>query len=340
MKPCKIYLSQILMLLFFSLFIASSTISAKQSLLKQFENEVLELVDQVKESIVTVIVETEKNNEPKDPFLPGTTISSGVIYQDCYVITKSTNDIANSQVKIELWDARKLSAELLGIDPHYGLAVLRVYEAGLKPVAIPQKSEMPAGCWILLVGNSLGVPRAVSLGIVNCVRNDGIIQIAGNVPAASLGNPVFNSSGEIVGLLSALINPLPSELNTDPNIVMGDMLLADPISHIVSSVNNIIKNSEQPWLGVGADNWPGHVGGVHIRHIVPGSPASKANLEVGDIILGVEGNKWNQTRGMADYIKGKSPGDTLEFEILRGDKKYIRKLQIGAKGPMQLSGPK
>lgn len=329
--------SKTLLLLSLLLFFSSAQIDAKQSLVKQFELEILQIVDNVKESIVTIKVKPAENLKSESSFFPGTMISSGVIYQDRYVITKSTNAITNSQITIELWDRKELPAELLGVDPHFGLSVLRFCEPGLESVKIFRESEMPAGCWILLIGNSLGIPRAVSLGIVNCIRSDGIIQIAGNVPAANLGNPIFNSNGEIVGLLSALINPLPSELNSDPNFVMGDMLLADPINRVIESVDKIINDSEQPWLGVGADNWPGHVGGVHIRHIVPGSPASKANLEVGDIILGVEGNKWNQTQGMADYIKGKSPGDTLEFEILRGDKKYIRKLQIGAKGPTQFS---
>ena len=331
--------SRFIALVILAIFFLSQSISAKQSLLKQFEKEILYILDEVKESIVTVEIKNEQDNKSFSNYYPQIQQYSGIIYQDCYIIIKSTDIKANSTITVELWDEKKLEAEYLGTDPNLGLSVLRIYGSDLIPATISHESDMPAGCWVLIVGNSLGIPRAVSLGMVNCVRNDGIIQIAGNVPAASLGSPIFNSNGEIVGMLSALINPQPSEINSDPNFVMGDMLLADPINSVLKSADKIINESDQPWLGVGADNWPGHIGGVHIRHIVPGSPASKADLQVGDIILGVEGNKWNQTQGMADYIKGKNPGDTLEFEILRGDKKYIRNLQIGAKGsePFSLS---
>lgn len=318
----------LLIAILFAITVFPSAGFADQSLLKAFENEFLNMLESVEKSVVTVTVSHAPDG--KNQILPQKL--SGFIYGDRYAVVKSVEINETDNLTVQRYDGFEVPATLLGFNPRLGVGVLRIMSEEFSSAKIVKSNDLRAGCWVIVVGNSLGVPNAASLGMVNCVRSDGIIQIAGNVPAASLGSPIFNSDGKLVGLLSALISPEPAEINADPTFVMGDMLLAEPILTVIDAVESIVAEADKPWIGIGADNWPGHMGGAHIRQIIPGSPAEKADLQVGDIIVGIEGKKWSQTQQFADYIKGKEPGDSVRIEILRGDKKYIRSVQIGTRG--------
>ena len=335
-----------LSLLFLSLSLAfpiSIGWARQRSILNELEQDIIQLLQRVKPSVVTIsatvgyrIGETKERSflnlgrDETEQSIEITNIGSGIVLFDGYILTKTSVVENSKKILVSFHDGAEVEAEYLGHDPEWGLAVLRVDKKNLQPANIGKSETVQAGCWVMIVGNSLGISPAMSWGTVNCIRNDGIIQISANVPAGYAGGPIFNVEGDLIGVLAVHINPMPDEVTLGASFAASETVLAYPVDEVVSRVKKVIKEAgSRAWLGIAAEDWPGRPGGAHITRIVPGSPAESARLEVGDIITSINGMKLHKAADFADYIKQYQPGDTLEFAVLRGRGTQKLKVRLG-----------
>lgn len=311
------------------------------TVLQRFEQDMRRLVDKVKPSVVTVsaqvpLLEVLHGAGTEDEqFAPGdiliTNVGSGVIFDTLHVITHQSVIMNSQQITLTTQDGREVPATLVGSDPLYGIAVLRSSVRLHNPAVLTQAGALKPGSYVTVVGNALGVSAAVSWGIVNAVRQDGLIQLAANIPAGNVGGPVFDSSGRLAGLLAGLI--VPTGAGDDAESV-GDAALVYPVQEIAANVQAIIHDGrmEAGWVGVTAEDWPGRLGWIHISDVRPGSPAQEAGLRLGDIILSLDGRGVRSSMELAQYVRHNHPGRLMKLGVLRGDSTRIFEVKIGSTG--------
>ena len=256
------------------------------------------------------------------------TMASGISIDSCHIITQTPAVAGANTVRVTLPDGTEQQGQVIGSDDKYGFSIIRVKKANLPSVSIANSENVDIGSFVLIIGNSLGVSPVASLGFVNCLRSDGLIQISLNLAAGSTGGAVFNTSGQFIGLLS----PGMTRLNPDYSMMQtGETILAYPARQIIQSMSAIIERGQQPngYLGIRGEDWPGKLGGTHVVGVTPKSPADQAGLKVGDIILSFNAHNITSTYDLAQTVRRHQPHDSVELKILRGHEIKSIKMQLG-----------
>jgi len=309
------------------------------SVLMRFEQDMRKLVDKVKPSVVTVSAQVplldliNGTGHEDEQFVPEdvmiTNVGSGIIFDGLHVITHVSVVMNSQEITIATQDGGEFPASLLGVDNEFGIAVLRSKVPLHHPAALTQVGTLIPGSHVTVIGNAMGVSSAVSWGIVNAIREDGLIQVAANVAAGSVGGPVFDSSGRLAGMLAGLIVANDQTAETD---YRGAAALVYPMHEIAANAREIIGTgrSESGWVGVTAEDWPGGRGWVHISNVRPGSPAHDAGLRMGDIIVSLNGSSIHSSLELAQFVRRNHPGRVMALGVIRGDSTKTFNVKIGS----------
>ncbi len=336
----------------FILLLLTVPITAQEiSTLMRLEQDLKRLLERVKPSVVTVAAQIQlgvtQNGElsfwrrgtenPSQRPLEVTNIGSGIIFDSTHVITHVSVIWDSRNINLTLSDGREIPATLVGTDEDYGIAVLETQEK-LSHAVVTSTSRPQSGNYVTIVGNALGVSPAVSIGIINAVRNDGMMQLSANIVAGNAGGPVFDSSGRLIGVLAGFISP--AKISTTGSYY-GEPALAYPSEEIFKRAESIIReqSSSKGWVGVTAEDWPGVKGWVHISDVKPGSPAQEAGLRIGDIVVHINDERVTNAQDLAQRIRRRQPGGEITLGVLRGDSVHTIKLMIGDSKLSKLGAP-
>ncbi len=330
------------LIIIFSLFCFSANLSAQSNVLQSLEKELVDLVDKVKASVVTVQARIHVQlDDPKelafdDPSqqsktIEMTNIGSGIIISEKEILTRASVVDGCESITLQFCDSSTVQADLKSLDSQYGFAILSVKEGNLKPVRFAEQAPALPGSWVTIMGNSLGVAPGVSVGIVNGIRPDGLLQISANITAGSVGGPIFNTRGELVGMIAAKISSSPSDPYAGSEFMATSATLAYPVDFLSAQVKRLenIPLNKHGWIGVSAEDYPGQSGWVHISNVIPSSPADKAGLESGDLVKGVDQQSLQNARDLAEYIRSHEPGTTIKLSIQRGDTAHSIPVTLG-----------
>ncbi|MCA9732839.1 MAG: trypsin-like peptidase domain-containing protein [Deferribacteres bacterium] len=318
-------------------FIAQSYVLS-QSILVDLDAEINQIVEQIKPSVVTIsaVIPQDDQEQSFFSFLSGpapadsndtlkhsiTNIGTGIVlHEKGYVVTKSSVVDGAAYIYVQFEKDTNYLAELIGIDQQKSIALLRIENPDLVPLNIGDPDLLRAGSWTVLVGNSLGIASSVSLGNVNLVYPDGLLQIALNTAPGNNGSPVMNSTGQVIGMVSGRLTISNSKM---PNGSAGGMecALVTPIGQILDACIRIqdVYLENHGWIGITVrpheNKWP------QIVTVFEDSPAAKAGLKVGDVLTKVD------TMALRDYFDLKNimqtvkPGKEMTVHILRNDKPY------------------
>ena len=305
------------------------------------------LFQEVKDS--TVSIEVEKGTGGF-----GGSQGSGWVYSsDGYIITNHHVIEGATEIKVHFLEGTILEAEVVGTDPYSDLAVLKVEpDRELDPLPVGDSKKLKVGDRIAAVGNPYGLSGSMTTGIVSqkgrllsgvggfSIAN--VIQIDAAVNPGNSGGPLLNTQGKVVGVNTAI------QSSTGSFTGIG---FAIPSITVERVANTIIKNGEyrHPWIGVeGRDVNPeireemdlNVSRGFLIINVKNGSPADRAGLiggdmvvkidgrEVrlgGDVILEIDDKKVRSINDILVYLESSTEvGDTVEFTVLRdGEKKEI-----------------
>jgi S1-C subfamily serine protease len=316
---------------------------SQQKVLTSLENDIITLVENIKLSLVTIETESSIKSGARREELPPTFVGSGVIYTaDGNIITTASVVRGMREFKITLPNRKPLPGVLVGTDEGSNLAVLKVDVTGLVPAKLGDSDKIKVGSWLTVVGNSYGLPNAVALGLVNGVRDDGFIQMSANVSPGNSGGPVLDTYGNVIGLVSAKMSE-PSYISSiqiyekamnktitipsrEIDIPSSGMSLALPANKIKAIADEIIKhgNVKRGYLGIYPADLNDELSaeyntkaGVLVSEVVPGSPAEKAGLTNGDVILEFGGTKVNNSTHIRQLIESKMAGDKVELKVVR-----------------------
>ncbi|HYL63158.1 MAG TPA: trypsin-like peptidase domain-containing protein [Candidatus Methylomirabilis sp.] len=256
---------------------------------------------------------------------------SGLIWQSDGLILTNAHVARGARTCVQLWDGREFEAAVISRDPRADLAALRVEALDLPSVEVADCSKLRPGELAIAIGNPLGFVGALTTGVIHAIgplRGFGSrhwVQANVRLAPGNSGGPLADARGRLIGI------------NT---MVAGRLALAVP-SNTVSQF--LVTGPGDAWFGVAlhAVRVPRRGGnglGLVILEVEPQSPAERASLLPGDILLGTEGNPFHSLDDLSHALAGNAPR-VLRLEFLRGDYAHIRRVsvQLGTKAASRSS---
>jgi serine protease Do len=332
------------------------SIGQDDTLLQTLEGEILRIVDRVKPSVVTVVgrfstaVETPDVKEglfgifadkrPPRKFTYVNVASGLVIDSTGHIITKTSVVDGADSIGVQLYDGRTHSASLVGSDPTSGLAVIRVDGVEMYPPPISSEATLRVGAWLTIIGNSLGVSPSVSVGLVNGLRNDGMIQLSGHLIPGNNGSPIFNSRGEVVGVVAGWVSLLDGGVaSPEPIPYVSEGTIAYPITTVLSIKDEILSGKQQTgaWLGIEVRTNASRTGAL-VTQVEPGSPAARAGLRPGDEIVECDGKLLSDVRELQTHVSAAHPGESVRLVVLRDGKSLDMEIVLGERNSGRAGG--
>ncbi len=255
-------------------------------------------------------------------------IGSGVIMNsDGYILTNAHVINNTNDIRITLNDGRQAQAQLIGLDTDTDLAVIRISLPSLPRIPIGDSSKLRVGDIVLAIGNPYNFGQTVTQGIVSATSRkrrgisffDDFIQTDADINLGNSGGALINAAGELVGINTAIIS------SSGGSEGIG---LATPINQALNVMQQLIVNGRviRGWLGVEAQTLDPTViekaglkeGGVEVTAIIRNSPADRAGLIPGDIIISIDGINTVSPDQAIETVMSIQPNKVVKLVILRG----------------------
>jgi len=268
---------------------------ADQELLDAYSQAVIDVVERVGPAVVRV--DASRPSRRSQSLRPAGSGSGFVFTPDGLVLTNSHVVAGAARVDVTTPDGRRHEADIVGDDPDTDLAVLRITADQLSVVELGRSATLRAGQLVVAVGHPLGLEHTVTTGVVSATGRslrartgrmmENIIQTDAALNPGNSGGPLVTSAARVVGVNTA--------------VIMGSQGLsfAVPIDTAIRVVTAILQEGHvrRAFVGVGGRNTrvPRHIAraallkadtGVLVESVVDGSPASRAGLTIGDVIVG------------------------------------------------------
>jgi len=231
----------------------------------------------------------------------------------------------------------------VGWDSETDVAVLKVDAQGLPPAELGTSSDLVVGELAVAVGSPEGLEQSVTSGIIsalhrNVPRNDGtylldVIQTDAAINPGNSGGPLCNSAGQVVGINTAIVS------STGENIGIGFAIAIDNAKPVIEQLIKTGRVSH-PWIGIMGSTLEPDVAerfglptqkGVVVKRVVAGTPADKAGLESGDIIVSLDGEAVESMDQLVLLIRRRKVGDKITLEFYRGKEKSRAELTLEEK---------
>ncbi len=268
--------------------------------------------------------------------------SGFIVSPDGYILTNNHVVAGADKVTVKLYDKREFTAKVVGTDPNTDVAVIKIDTRGLPPVQFGNSDSTRVGEWALAIGNPFGEAFGftVTAGIVSAkgrllrdLQNSryaiqDFIQTDAAINPGNSGGPLVNIRGQVIGVNSAIASD---------NGLSAGYGFAIPINLARTVMDQLVKTGhvERAVMGIGItdadENDAAAVGlkqitGVGVRsYSDDDSPAKKAGIELGDVIVALDGQPIDNTPQLQQKVAFKKPGESVEITVLRqgGERKTI-----------------
>jgi serine protease Do len=254
--------------------------------------------------------------------------SGVVITEDGYVLTNEHVVSGAQKVVVELSDGRSFDGKIIGADKPSDLAVLKVPATGLKTLPLGNSDSARVGDVVFAVGNPLGIGQSVTMGIVSAkgrVSGTGegsfedFIQTDAPINQGNSGGALVNTRGELIGINSQILSPVGY------NIGIG---FAVPVNMARNVMDQLVKTGtvKRGMLGVTVQTVNADLAkslglsqltGAIVSDVQAGSPAAKAGIEQGDVILAVDDNPVDSSNSLRNHVAPLGPDATVKLTVVR-----------------------
>lgn len=264
----------------------------------------------------------------------------GYVVTNNHVIAPAGENATVDTITVTLADRREFQAKVIGRDTTSDLAVLKIEANNLPFVRFGDSTRVRVGDWVIAVGNPFNIGATVTAGIISALHRgitgggayDRYIQTDASINMGNSGGPMFDLSGNVIGINTALISP------TGGNVGIGFAIPAEQARPVIDALRRGVR-PQRGYLGVSFqeiddDNMaealgvPKNSGGL-IRAVTPGGPADRAGLQQGDVITKINGRPVNEDDRMAYLVANLQPGSRIPMEIVRNGQRRNLTVAIG-----------
>ena len=251
--------------------------------------------------------------------------SGFVIREDGYILTNNHVTAGGSDITVTFNDGRILDATLVGANPGYDLAVLKVDETGLPAVTLGSSSALEVGDAAIAIGSPLGLQGTVTAGIVSALNRPvtaggegemsfiNAIQTDAAINPGNSGGPLVDGNGAVIGVNSAIAALGGSLGGQVGNIGLGFAIPIDTAARIASELI-ATGSSSTPIIGVQLDMQYSGVG-ARVAGITDDGPAAAAGLREGDVITALDGTPVVDATDLIVDVRSLAPGDEVTLTV-------------------------
>jgi serine protease Do len=253
--------------------------------------------------------------------------SDGVIMTNAHVVDGATD------VTVKLSDRREFKAKVIGVDKQTDIAVIKIDAKDLPTVKLGDSKSVRVGQWVLAIGSPYGFENTVTAGIVSATSRalpDGtytpFIQTDAPINPGNSGGPLFNMSGQVIGINSQIYSQTGGYqgLSFAIPIDLASQIEQQLLAHGKVERGRIGVTIQDVSQGLAQSFGLDKPAGALISSVEKGSPADKAGLESGDVILGMNGQQIERSNELPPMVAAIKPGNKATFEIWRkGHRKEI-----------------
>jgi len=267
-------------------------------------------------------------------------LGSGFIIKENGMVITNNHVIAGADDILVKVNSKEYKAKVIGADPYMDIAVLKMETKDkFKIVEFGNSDKARVGDWVVAIGNPFGLGGTVTSGIISArnrdigmTRYDDFIQTDASINQGNSGGPLFNLKGEVVGINTAIIAPGQSG-----SIGIGFAIPSNAASKVIDQLVNF-GETRRGWLGVRIQEVTKEIAeavelkkpkGALVASVGEKSPADKAGVKAGDIILKFDGKKIDTMRTLPKVVANTEVGKNVEIEIWRNKKSISKKLKLG-----------
>ena len=258
---------------------------------------------------------------------------SGIIVRDDGYILTNGHVVEDAQsIQVRLRDGRSFPAKLRGLDPQSDLAVIKIEAARLPVAVLGDSTKTRVGEFAIAIGTPFDLDYTVTFGHVSAKGRSNVLQGLGTAAMdqdfiqtdalmnpGNSGGPLVNIDGEVIG-----INTLIRGMHSGIGFAVPSSLAKEVSDQLIAE-----GKFTRAWLGIGiralrddpdlSESVKGVDDGVIVQQIVPGGPASRSELEMGDIITAVDGRQVGTAQQLRGEIRGKKFGQPVTLDVYRSD---------------------
>jgi serine protease Do len=268
-------------------------------------------------------------------------LGSGFIVDPSGLVVTNNHVIANAeQIAVTLSDDTTLQAEVIGRDAVTDLALLKVEPKGPLSAAVwGDSNKAKVGDWVLAIGNPFGLGGSVTSGIISATARDihstpydDFLQTDASINRGNSGGPMFNLTGEVIGINTAIFSPSGGSIGIGFAIPSA---FARPIIEQLRATGKV----ERGWIGARiqpvTDEIAEAIGldkgrGAMIAAVDPSSPAAQAKLQPGDVILAYDGKPIDRSRQLPRLVADTTPETAIKLTMWREGKEQEVELKVAA----------
>jgi len=268
---------------------------------------------------------------PKGPLRPYGLGSGFIVSPDGFIVTNAHVVEGAEEITVRLNDKREFKAKVIGVDPRSDVAVVKVDASNLPTVKIGDMSKVRVGEWVIAIGSPFGFANTVTAGIVSAKSRENLYSNDPNVDAVPFiqtdvavnpgnsGGPLLNMRGEVIGINSQIFSRTGS---------FAGISFAIPIDYAFNVADQIIKTGHvtRGRIGVGIQSVSRDIAdslglpkaeGAVVGNVEAESPAAKAGIQVGDVILKIDGRPVDGSADLSRSIRAIKPGQKVVLSVWR-----------------------
>jgi serine protease Do len=264
-------------------------------------------------------------------------VGSGfVMNREGYILTNNHVVEDAGQIKVKLSNGKEYEGKVVGRDPKTDLALIKIYGfSDLQPLTLGNSDDLKVGSWVVAVGSPFGLEQTVTAGIVSAKGRvigsgpyDNFIQTDASINPGNSGGPLINMKGEVVGINTAII---PSGQGIG---------FAIPINMVKEIAPQLQEKGHvtRGWLGVSIQEMTPELAksfglkekkGALVAEVVSGSPAEKAGVEQGDVIVEFDGKEITDSKDLPRVVASTPVGKAVTIKLSRSGKVLDRQVKVG-----------
>ncbi len=300
-----------------------------------------ELVQSVQKSVVHIKVEQKLVNVvgpfQNQPRQEGSG-SGAIVRSDGYILTNHHVVGEADKISVQLYDGQELKARLIGTDPATDISVIKIEGKNMPVLPMGNSNNILVGESVIVIGNPFGLSHTVTFGIISAKGRTGMgiaeyedfIQTDAAINPGNSGGPLVDLEGKIVGVNTAIFS------NSGGYQGIG---FAVPINMARRVMNELIETGQvsRGWLGVGIQNMTPELAkafgldksrGSLVTGVMPGTPAEKAGLQKGDVILRLNGESIENSSVLRNAVADARADATVELELVRNKVVMMLSVQL------------